>query len=345
MKRAGIVIFVVLGLIILFMLFNPYKERTTVGILLPTDDVDAHFDARVGFLTAMKNLPKDVHFVDVNYTSTTLVSAMKKAVEKGVEYFVSDGYSSDLEKIDGFLERTHSILIETTVTNPTMLKKAKFAFTLSPTDDVQAEAIATYLKQMGFKDVVIVKDTSNLVYVNYLAGEILKDLSGIKSKSIFLNETEKIIQPPDVFVLIMSPEHAVETVEHLKEKFPNSAFLGSDWTFHSLLLEHIQVVKGMVTIAFVDPFYLQSTLNQEISHANLVLTPAAVLAYNALKVAYVLAKEKVNYKEVKQYLNSHSFFGMGNSFTFNGIHATTPIYFYTITTAGFKLAWEFGGKS
>jgi len=160
-----------------------------------------------------------------------------------------------------------------------------------------------------------------------------------------MNEIKSITNPVDAFVLITSPEHAVEVVKNLKEEFPKATFLGSDWTFHNPLLEHIQVVKGMVTVGFVDPFYLQSTLNQKISHANLVLAPAGVLAYDALKVAYVLAKKKVNYKEVKRYLNSHSFFGVGTSFSFNGVHATTPIYFYKITASGFKLAWEFGGKT
>jgi ABC-type branched-subunit amino acid transport system substrate-binding protein len=345
MKKAGIITLIVGGALILLLFLNPYKGKATVGILLPTDDVSAHFDARVGFLTAMKSLPKDVDFMDIDYTSTSLVQAMKNAVKRGIRYFVADGYSSDFLKIDGLLEKTHSILMETMVTNPIMLKKAKYAFTIAPTDDIQASAIAAYLENMKYKNVVIVKDDINTVYVNYLADTITEDLKSIKAKSIFIYNTEEVVKAPDAFVLIMSPDNVINVISKLKVKFPKAAFIGSDWTFYSSLLEHLSVSNGMVTVGFVDPIYLQSKLNQKVSNKNLTFTPVGVLAYDALKTMYILAKERVSYADAEKYLNSHSFFGVGGVFTFNGIHATTPVYFYKITPSGFKLTWKFGGKS
>ncbi len=345
MKKVVNSILIVSALLVLFLLFNPYKKKASVGILLPTDDISAHLDARVGFLTALQNLPKDVNFVDVNYTSDTLERSVEDATKKGIRYFVADGYSSDLAKIDDILERTHSILIETMVTNPKLLKKAKYAFTMAPTDDIQASAIAAYIMNMGYKNIVIVKDNTNLDYVNYLADEIIENLKNTtKEKSVFINEVKNVEHSPDAFVLIMSPDNAVKVIEELKKKFPTSAFIGSDWTFHISLLDHISVAKGFVTVGFVDPIYLESSLNEEISSKYLSLTPVGVLSFNALKVAYVLAKERINYKDAEKYLNSHTFFGMGETFTFNGVHATMPVYFYKITSSGFKQTWKFGGN-
>ncbi len=345
MKKVVNSVLIVSALLVLFLLFNPYKEKASVGILLPTDDISAHFDARVGFLTALQNLPKDVNFVDVDYTSDTLEKSIGDATKKGIRYFVADGYSSDLAKIDDILERTHSILIEAMVTNPKMLKKVKYAFTMAPTDDIQANAIAAYITNMGYKNIVIVKDNTNLDYVNYLADEIIENLKNTtKEKSVFINEIKNVEHFPDAFVLITSPDNAVKVIEELKEKFPTSAFIGSDWTFHTSLLDYLSVAKGFVTVGFVDPLYLSSSLNEKISNKYLVLTPVGVLSYDALKVAYILAKGRISYKDAEKYLNSHSFFGMGETFTFNGVHATTPVYFYKITSSGFKLTWKFGGN-
>lgn len=344
-KKIEIAVSIVAIFVFLFLFFNPYKVKKRVGILLPVDDVSANFNARVGFLAAMRDLPKDVDFVDVDYTSNTLESAIKRASRMGIRYFVSNGYSSDLPKIDDILEKTHSVLIEVMVTNPELLRKAKYAFTLVPTDDIQASAIVSYLQNMNYKNVVVVKDTSDAAYVDNLVDNMMEDSKNVKWKSVYLNEIDDITKPPQAFVLVMSSVHAVKVVKNLKERFPKSAFIGSDWTFKSSLINQADVVNGMITVGFVDPIYINSSVNKKISSDDLFLTPQGVLSYDALKVAYILAKQNVNCEEVQKYLNSHSFFGMSGTFTFNGIHATTPVYFYKITPLGFKLAWEFGERS
>ncbi len=339
--RKSVILAVVIAGGIFFLFFWLFGERATVGILLPKDDVFAHVDARIGFLAAMKTLPSDVRFVDVDYTSTTLKNAIEKAAHQGIKYFVADNYSSDLANLDDVLKSTHSILIEDMVTNPNVLKNIGCAFTLSPTDDVQASAIASYIKTNGYTSIVLVKDITDSEYVDYLASQIRADLKGVKCEEVYTNDLKEVKKAPALFVLITSPNDAVSSMKALKTEFPNSDFLGSDWTFSTSLFDEASTVNGLVTVGFVDPIYLKTKASY-IAGLNLPMTPGAILSYNALKVAYILAKERVRCSDAERYLENHSFFGITGTFTFDGVHATTPVYFYRITSAGLKLAWEFG---
>ncbi len=341
MKFKKLIAIVVMASVAIFLFFFFFRESPEVGILLPTDNALGHTDARIGFLMAMKSLPDDVRFVDVNYTSNTLKTAIEKAARKGIRYFVADNYSSDLERIGNILESTHSILIESMVTNPNALESAKCAYTLSPTDDVQAAALAAYIRMKGFKSVVVIDDTTNLEYVNYLSLRVIADLKGIKCARVTLNDLESIKKAPDLFLLITSTNDAIKAIGFLKDKFPQSAFLGSDWTFQNLMFSNT-LVNGFVTVGFVDPLYLKTKMSRP-SGSLLPITPNSVLAYDALKVAYMLAKKRVRWADVGDYLEEHTFFGLTSSFSFYGLHATMPVYFYEVTLNGLKLAWKFGG--
>ncbi len=327
------------------LLFHVLREKPIVGILLPTDRVASYSDTRIGFLSALKALPSDVEFVNIDYTSTNLKSVFKRATEKGIRYFVGDNYSSDVSKIGDTLIKTHSILIESMVTNPVVLDKMKYVYTLSPTDDIQAEAIASYIEKKGYKSIVIVKDISNPEYVNYLSEEMTKDLKNVKIETISMLKINEIKATPAAFVLIMSAKNAVKISEIIKSKFTKSAVIGSDWTFNSLLLKNFQAVNGMIVTGFVDTTYLHSKFSEKVKKVDLTLTPSVVLCYDSLKVAYRLAKNHISAENSQSYLETHTFIGSIGNFSFNGKHATTPIYFYKIVPFNFNLVWKFGGKN
>lgn len=338
-----LVAFIVAGMAIL--LFYELNRKPIVGILLPTDEIASYSDTRIGFLSALKDLPNDVEFVNIDYTSTNLKSTLEHATKKGIKYFVGDNYSSDISKIGDVLIKTHSILIESMVTNPVVLGKAKYAYTLSPTDDIQAEAIASYLEKKGYKSIVIVKDTSNSEYVDSLAEGITRDLKNTKIETISMPKINSVRFTPAAFVLIMSPENAAKISKIIKIKFSGSAIIGSDWTFTDSLLETSQAVNGMIVTGFVDTTYLHSKFGEEAAKVDLTLTPSVVLNYDSLKVAYRLAKNRISAEDSQSYLEAHTFIGAIRNFAFNGKHVTTPVYFYKITPFNFNLIWKFGGKS
>ncbi len=335
--------FVVVGTTV--VLFHTLNKEPIVGILLPIDRVNSSLGSRIGFLIALKDLPNDVEFVNIDYTSTNLKKVLERATKKGIRYFVGDNYSSDVSKMGDLLIKTHSILIESMVTNPAVLDKAKYAYTLSPTDDIQAKAIASYLEKKGYKSIAIVKDTSNPEYVNYLSEEIAMDLKNVKPEIVSISKINDIKATPAAFVLIMSAENAVKISKIIKSKFFGSALIGSDRTFNVLLLKNFQAVSGMIVTGFVDTTYLSSKFSEKVTKSDLSLTPRVILCYDALKVAYRLAKNHISAGNSQSYLNTHTFMGAVGNFTFNGKHAITPVYFYKITPFNFNLVWRFGGKS
>ena len=344
-KLKWVVLAALVGIVGWVLFSYVLNKKPIVGILLPTDEIASYSDTRIGFLSALKNLPNDVEFVNIDYTSTNLKSVFEHATEKGIRYFVGDNYSSDVSEIGDVLIKTHSILIESMVTNPIVLDKAKYAYTLSPTDDIQAEAIASYLEKKGYKSVVIVKDTSNSEYVDYLAEGITRNLKSIKIEAISMPKINSVRFTPTAFVLIMSPENAVKVCKIIKSKFSGSAIIGSDWTFNDSLLKNFQAVNGMIVTGFVDTTYLHSKFSEEAAKVDLTLTPSVVLSYDSLKVAYRLAKNRISAENSQSYLEAHTFIGAIGNFAFNGKHATIPVYFYKIIPFNFNLIWKFGGKA
>ncbi len=327
------------------LLFHVSSKKPIVGILLPIDRINSLSGARLGFLNALNALPDDVKFVNIDYTSTNLRSVLVRATKSGIRYFASDGYSSDVSKIGDVLVKTHSILIESMVTNPIVLDEAKYAYTLSPTDDVQAEAIASYLEKEGYKSIVIVKDTSNLEYVNYLSKEITRDLKNVKVETVSTLKMNSVETAPEAFVLIVSADNAAKISKIIKSRFSKSAIIGSDWSFNNSLLKGLQTINGMIFTGFVNTTYLHSNFDKEAEKVGLTLTPRTILCYDALKVAYALAKNHISAGKSQSYLETHTFIGETKNFTFKGKHTNAPVYFYKINPFNLDLVWKFGGKS
>ena len=343
-RNTTILLLVVLAIVVgLFLFFRLSNKKPTIGILSSTSYT--YPNERAGILIALKSLPKGVNFVNVDYSDDNIGSAFEGAVKRGIRYFVGLNTSSDAKKIEGLLSKTHSILIEDQVTDPQVVEASKNLYTMAQTDNLQAQAIAAYIDHEGYKTITIVKSNSNAAYVNYLSNKIERDLSGVKTEIISISQLSSVQRAPDAFVLVMSAQEAVDSMKELESKFGRIPFVGSDWTFRGdTLMRNIKVSEGMVTIEFVNLNDVSSSFRSKMFDLDLQVTPTAILAHDAVMVAYALAKNRISPKRVYSFLQSHIFIGERGDFSFRGKCVNSPIYFYKVSPLNFKLVWTFGGK-
>ncbi len=328
------------GSILFFKVFN---KKPVVGILIST--TESYSGERAGVLLALKQLPNNVEFVNVNYADGNIRKALEHAIKMGVRYFVGLDTSSDVEKIEDLLSKSHSILIESQVTNPQVVNDSKYVYTISPTDDIQARAIAAYIRYKGYRTILIVKSASNAKYVNYLSNEIVKDLKGIETKTLSISDISSINKAPNALVLIMSAQESVNVMQKIESKFGKIPFIGSDWSFRGdVLMRNIKISEGMITVGFVNLHAVSSAFENEMADINLQVTSPAILAHDAVIVTYDLAKNRIPSDRVYKYLGSHIFLGERGNFSFKAKSVNSPIYFYEVLPLNFKLVWTFGGE-
>lgn len=328
------------GSILFFEVFN---RKPIVGILIST--TESYPNERAGVLLALKKLPNDVEFVNINYADGNIKSAVERAIKRGVRYFVGLDTSSDVEKIEGLLSKSHSILVESQVTNPQVVNNCEYVYTISPTDDIQARAIAAYIKYKGFKTVTLVKSNLNAKYVDYLSNEIAKDLKGIETKILSISNISSIKKAPNAVVLIMSAQESIDVMQEIESRFGRIPFIGSDWSFRGdVLMSNIKISEGMITVGFVNLHAVSSILKNEMAEINLQVTSPSILSHDAVIVAYDLAKNRISSNQVHKYLENHIFLGERGTFSFKGKSVDSPIYFYEVSPLSFKLVWTFGGE-
>ncbi len=319
-------------------------ERPTVGVLLPNNVGTAYAGRRAGFLTAMESLPNDVNFVNIDYGASDIAQVLQRAFERGVHYYVGVNTSSEIMGVKNFFEKTNSVLIESQMTNPNVLMSAKYVYSLAPTDDFQAKAIADYIKYKGYRTISVIEGPDDPDYVDFLSSQVEKDLPGYGVKIFEYSELGSIKKKTDAFVLVMSAEEAMPAMRKIEGEFGSVNFIGSDWTFSDLtLMNNLDVSQNMVVVGFVNSSNISSTFGNLLMNAGLQVTSPSVLSHDALLIAYSLAKNRISARNSEKYLDSNTFFGLKGKYIFKGKFVNSPIYFYRVTTMGFKLEWTFGG--
>ena len=344
--RKKLLILVIIAVVIaagLILHFEVFKKKPTVGILIST--TENYPDARAGVFLALKNLPNDVDFVNVDYADGDIRDALNRAVKSGIRYFAGLDTSSEVAEIEDLLSKSRSILVESQITNLQVVNDSKYVYTISPTDDIQAQAIAAYIEHKGYKTIAIVKSNSNAKYVDYLSSEIVKNLKDkdVETKILPISRLSSIQKAPNAFVLITSAEEAVNVMREMESKFGKIPFIGSDWSFRgNTLMRNIEVSDGMITVGFANLHTVSSTFENDMADMDLQVTSPSILAHDAVIVAYDLAKNKVSPDRVHKYLENHIFFGERGTFSFKGKSVNSPVYFYEVSPLNLKLVWTFG---
>ncbi len=331
--------------ILVFALIFFLNKKPVVGVLLPTDDVSSYADTRAGILLAMRSFDKGVNFVNIDYTSTDIATVLSKAINKGIAYFVGSNTSSDIEKAKDVLNTSNAILIDSQLTNPDILESVKNLYTLSPTDTIQAQAIASYIKYKNYGSVIILKGNENHIYVNYLSDEIGKLLTryDINNESFNATEIESIKKKPDAIVLVMSSEEAINAMKKIELKFGRLPFVGTDWTLSQTLFADFNISEGMVAVGFTNIPDISQSFQINMQVLGIQPDSPSILAYNALLVTYILARDGITAERVAKYLDETPFFGANGEFSFTGHHVNLPIYFYQVEPLTYELVWTFGG--
>jgi len=347
MRRLKIIvsiIVIVMVIVFLFFIFG-IGRRPVVGVLLPIDSSGSYADTRAGILTAIKELPRDVKFIDIDYTSSDVATVISDALRDGVRYFVGSNTSSDIESIKGIMNGSKAILIDSQLTNPGVINSVKNLYTVSSMDSIQADAIASYIKFKQYRSITILKGIENQVYVDYLSSQTQKDLEleGINSSLLKTSEINSIDSTPDCVVLVMSSNEAMAAMKEIRSKFGELPFIGSDWTLNQNLFDDLDVSKGMVTVGFTNINDTSLSFIDKIESLNVQIDSPSILAYNAVEVIYILAKNGITADDAKNYLDKNIFFGANSSFSFKDKYVNSPIYFYEVEPMNYQLVWKFGG--
>lgn len=334
---ASVAIFV---LMLIFFVFN--GNRSTVGLLLPTDSISSYMDTRGGMLIAIKNLPDDVNFIDIDYNNDDVATVISNAINDGIRYFVGPLTSSQIEKSKDVLNKSGVIFVDSQITNPSVLESAKNLYTLSSTDKVQASAIADYIDLSNFRSALIVKSKENLLYTDYLSSKIKSDLKehGISSAILNVSEIGSVLSKPNVVVLIMSSSDAVKVMEKFEDEFGNIPFIGSDWTLNEKLLDFPNVTVGMISTGFANTSIAPSNFKNALKNMGIEIDPTSILGYNAVTVAYLLAKKGIMDDEAQKYLDSKTFFGANGEIKFTGKYVSSPVYFYKVGIDNLDMIWS-----
>lgn len=239
------VIYVLVALIILgaFITYWRYPRTLTIGFLerLPFDiSLLGTREAVIDGFENLKNENDNVHYklVIKDYTNyVELREAYEElASDKKVKAIIGPPYSSDAKEIVDIVEKYGKLTILQGITNPDVLKSSPYFISTGISDDFQIEAIKSYVKNMGYKKVVIVKSSSNPVYTDYVASNLEKDLkiSGINvqmftyySEKKTQNFYSEITPDTELVVLIAPINESAITVSNLDI---NGEFLLTDWS-------------------------------------------------------------------------------------------------------------------
>lgn len=344
MRKFKIIIPVIGVVIVLIVLifFVIDGNRNVVGVLLPTDSISSYMDTRGGMLIAIENLPDDVNFVNIDYTNNDVATAISHAVKSGIRYFVGSLTSSQIEKIKNVLNKSSAILIDSQITNPSILESVRNLYTLSSIDTIQASAIANYVNLSKYRSVLMVRSRENSVYTDYLSSRINFDLKkyGISSEIISTSEIGSVLSKPEAVVLIMPSSDAINTMRKFEGEFGTIPFIGSDWTFNQKLLDFPNVSAGMILTGFANTSIVSSNFENSIKAMGIEIDPTSVLGYNAVMIAYLLAKTRTMPDKVQKYLDSKTFFGANGEIKFKGKHVNSPVYFYKVGIGNFSVIWS-----
>jgi len=195
------VIYVLIALILLgaFITYWRYPRTMAIGFLerLPLDiDVLGPRKAVINGFENLKNENDNIRYkLQIkDYTNYVELREIYEelALDRKVRAIIGPLFSSDAKEIADLVEKYKKLTILQGVTNPEVLKSSKYFISTGISDDFQIKAIESYVKNMGYKKVVIVKSSSNPVYTDYIASNLEKDLraSGINIQ-VFTYYTEK----------------------------------------------------------------------------------------------------------------------------------------------------------
>lgn len=332
---------VLIAIFISFGIFYFQQRKPVVGILFPIDSSTAFSDRMVGVLVAVKSMPGDVNFVDIDYTSSDLSTVVSKAIKSGIRYFVTFLTSTQASQLKSILNNSNVIMIDSQVTNPFIIQNTKNFYTVSPTDTAQALAIANYIHDQNYKSVLIIKGSQNPIYEDYLSSQIQSDLAKMSISSTVISVNDELRSTPDCVTLVMSSTEALKIIPNLRSKYGNVPLVGSDWILDQDLLNS-NLSNGIVVTSFANLSNLPQSLKAYLYKVEMFADPSMLLAYNATVVAFILAKDGIDPNEAQKFLNSHTFIGSDGEFTFTSKSVRSHVYFYRISNENLILvsAWR-----
>ncbi len=315
------------------------RNQPVVGILFPVDSAISYSDRMAGVLIAIKSLPDEVKFVDIDFNSSDLSAVVSKSIKSGIRYFVTFLTSSQASELKNVVNGKNAVLVDSQVTNPTVINEIKNFYTIAPTDTEQASAIANYIHMENYKNVLIIKGNRNPIYENYLSLQTAKDLRSYGINSVIADVNQNLDATADSIVLVMSSERVLDIMPRIRSKYGNVPIIGSDWTLDQTLLNST-ASDGMIVTCFADLSNLPQSFKELLYEIKMFPDPSMLLAYNATVVTFILAKNGVGADNAKKFLDSRIFMGSNGEFTFSNKSASSKIYFYRISGQNLTLLWS-----
>ncbi|BBJ28304.1 ABC transporter substrate-binding protein [Athalassotoga saccharophila] len=325
--------------VVAIVFFFEKNQKPVVGILFPVDSATSYSDRMAGVLIAIRSLPDEVKFVDIDFNSSDLSTVVSKSINSGIRYFVTFLTSSQASELRSVVNGKNVILVDSQVTNPFVINEIKNFYTISPTDTIQASAIANYIHAQNYKNVLIIKGDQNPIYENYLSSQIAKDLNNYGINSVIKEFDQNLDATADSVVLIMSSERVLNIMPRIRSKYGNVPVIGSDWTLDQTLLNS-KKSNGMIATCFADLSDLPQSFKESLYKIKMFPDPSMLLAYNATIVVFILAKNDVGSNDAQKFLDSRVFVGSNGEFTFSNKSASSKVYFYKISGENLTLLWS-----
>ncbi|MGC8705132.1 MAG: hypothetical protein C0176_08630 [Mesoaciditoga sp.] len=330
-KKYLIISIVIIAIALVAMIFFFERNRKpVVGILFPIDSATAYSDRMAGALIAIKSLPDSVKFVDIDFKSSDLSTVISKSIKSGIRYFVTFLTSSQASELRNVLNGKDVILVDSQVTNPVVINEIKDFYTISPTDTIQASAIADYIHAKNYKNILIIKGDQNPIYENYLSSRIASDLHNYGINSVITDANQSLNATADCVVLVMSSNRVIEIMPQIRSRYGMIPVIGSDWTLDQTLLNS-NLSNGMIVTCFADLANLSKSFKELLYKIKMFPDSPMLLAYNAVIVTFLLAENGVRADDAEKFLDSHAFFGSNGEFTFSNKSVSSKIYFYRIS--------------
>jgi len=218
-KKIDYFIFIILITVSGFSFFYWYKEvGNRVGVLYST------LDSSYKLETKSYNLK--TYTFNENSISEKEFKYLKS---KGINFVVGPIYSENGYKIFPFLEKYDFLSFSPTISSDSLLKSTERIFTLTPSNEMQIDAILNFLKKRNISNVLIVIDPFNQTY----SKEYLRILDQINGSYIYYYGLNSIIKTNfdynkyDAILITTASDAAVGLLSFLEQNY-NGIFILTD---------------------------------------------------------------------------------------------------------------------
>lgn len=245
-KRIDYLIFMILLIVLGFSFLYWFKEVSNrVGVLYSTFDSSHNLDTKGYNLKTYSFNENSISEKEFKYFKS-----------KGINFIVGPIYSENGYKIVPFLEKYDLLAFSPTISSDNLLKSTKRIYTLTPSNELQINAILNFLMKRMTSNVLIVIDPFNLKY----SEEYLMILDKINGSNIYYYGLNSIIKSKidynkfDAILITTTNDAAVGLLSFLEKNY-NGIFVLTDSALDIGLTKYKGNKNNVYFVSFTDnPF-------------------------------------------------------------------------------------------